>query len=73
MTRKSSEVEPQGALTGPLGASDFPLHVIDGQLVIVAVTPAVERLARAARGIAKERETLETGHAQMLASRRAAR
>jgi hypothetical protein len=36
-------------------AGNAALQSIDGQLVIVAMTPAVARLARIARTIAKER------------------
>jgi hypothetical protein len=70
MTGKSLEVEPQSALRRPLPASDFPLQVIDGRLVIIGLTAAVERLARAGRAIAQERKTLETATAQAPGSRR---
>jgi hypothetical protein len=53
--------------------NDSPLRHVDGQVVIVALTPAVERLARAARAIREGRKTLETGKAQVPGPQRAAR
>lgn len=48
-----------------LETDDLPLRWIDGQLVIVGLTPAIERLARVARAIREDPKALETGTAQV--------
>jgi len=60
MDGKSSELNP---LVGrePLATDDFPIRSIDGQLVIVGMTPAVAQLAHVARAIRQDRKVIETG------------
>jgi hypothetical protein len=52
-------------------ANESPLlRRTDGQLVIVAVTPAVAQLARVARAIREERKTLRTSGTMLPGSHR---
>jgi hypothetical protein len=61
MDGKSSELNPPGSRE-PLATDAFPLRSIEGQLVIVGVTPAVAHLARVARAMRQERRTIETAN-----------
>jgi hypothetical protein len=54
MSEKLSDLTP---IRGEGAAEPSPLRRVDGQLVIVALTPAVARLVQVARTIARERKT----------------
>ena len=64
MSVKSVRASRQATPEGPAG-NDCPLRRTDGQLVIVALTPAVMRLAHAARAIHEHHRALETRKAQV--------
>ena len=67
MSVKSLRAIRQATLEGP-AANDPQLCPIDGQLVVVGLTPAVMRLAHAARAIHEHHRVLETGKAQVPSS-----
>jgi hypothetical protein len=58
MRATSSNLNRQATAAKALTPASSPLCLIDGHLVIGGLTPAVERLARAARAIREERQAL---------------